>query len=173
MAENQLPKNLRSNCRIVRDGLDTRYLGYQEINLNKSPLVTYGTRGMEPTRNFENFIRLIPRLVKRCPSIQIEIAGNDKICYGGNGPGMNLSWGQWAKKYLKHKNCHNNVIWRGLIPYNEYKLWLQKSWCHIYLSKPFVCSWSLLDALATGVPIAASDVEPVREYCETASEAIW
>mgnify|MGYP002830463912 CR=1 FL=1 len=51
------------------------------------------------------------------------------------------------------------------LPLNDYISWLQRSWVHVYLTHPFVVSWSLLEALACGCPLVASDVAPVREFC--------
>jgi len=37
---------------------------------------------------------------------------------------------------------------------------------HLYFTVPFVLSWSLMDALACGCTVLASDTEPVREMVE-------
>ena len=52
---------------------------------------------------------------------------------------------------------------RGFLPRHEYRLVLQASQVHVYLTVPFVLSWSLLDAMATGCAVVGSDTGPVRE----------
>jgi glycosyltransferase involved in cell wall biosynthesis len=37
---------------------------------------------------------------------------------------------------------------------------------HVYLAVPFVLSWSVLEAMATGCALVASDTPPVREVVE-------
>ena len=48
---------------------------------------------------------------------------------------------------------------------DKYIKWLQSSWCHVYLTHPFIASWSFVEALSAGASIVASDVEPVKDIC--------
>ena len=162
----QLPTGLQKNCIIIADGVDIDYFAEKTAELNEFPLVTYGTRGMEPMRCFKEFINSLPPLLEKYPDLEVQIAGEDKICYGGYNPSSNTTWGTWAKKYLASGKYQKRVNWLGNLKYDEYKQWLQKSWCHVYLSQPFVCSWSLLEAIACGNIIVASNTPPVNEYCK-------
>ena len=57
----------------------------------------------------------------------------------------------------------SRIHFTGLLPYSQYLQVLQASSVHIYLTRPFVLSWSMLEAMATGCVIVASDTPPVRE----------
>jgi glycosyltransferase involved in cell wall biosynthesis len=50
------------------------------------------------------------------------------------------------------------------VPYADYLRLLQRSDAHVYLTYPFVASWSLREALACACAVVAADVEPVREF---------
>ena len=69
------------------------------------------------------------------------------------------SWKKWAIKYFKNKGISENIQWVGRLTFHKYVDWLQRSWCHVYLSHPFVPSWSLYEALATGCPLVVSDIK--------------
>jgi glycosyltransferase involved in cell wall biosynthesis len=60
----------------------------------------------------------------------------------------------------------DRVHFLGRVPYASYRSILQISRCHVYLTVPFVLSWSLLEAMSMGATIVASDVAPVREVME-------
>lgn len=163
---NQLPATLKEKCIIINDGIDIEYFSKPVVQPHASPVITYGTRGMEPMRHFKQFIECLPHLLRKIPAARIEIAGEDQICYGGLPPNDTQSWGEWAKEYLDNSNAGNKVMWKGRMSMNNYRNWLQQSWCHIYLSHPFVASWSLLESMVTGIPIVANRTLPIQEFAD-------
>jgi glycosyltransferase involved in cell wall biosynthesis len=58
----------------------------------------------------------------------------------------------------------SRVHFAGRVPYETYLKLLQRSDAHVYLTYPFVASWSLREAMAVGCAIVGSDVAPVREF---------
>ena len=55
---------------------------------------------MEPMRGFPEFIEALPEVFNAHPTLEVEIAGEDRICYGGSAPNEG-SYGIWAEKRLK------------------------------------------------------------------------
>ena len=162
----QLPQLLQGHCQVIYDGIDTSRFQPNPAQRSPTPLITYGTRGMEPMRCFPEFIRELPNVLSRHPQARVQIAGQDEICYGGAKPAQG-SWGRWAREQLQAWGLSDRVEWLGYMATATYVQWLQSSWCHIYLTQPFVASWSLMEALACGCPLVASDVPPVHELCGT------
>jgi len=160
----QLPQVLQKRCEVIFDGVDLQRFKPDPRRRSPYPLLTYGTRGMEPMRGFPELIHELPQLLEAWPALQVEIAGNDGIHYGGATPAEG-SWKAWAENKLAKYLQNGRVRWVGHLGADAYLAWLQSTWCHVYLSQPFVASWSLVEALACCCPIIASDVAPVREFC--------
>ena len=78
-----------------------------------------------------------------------------------------LGWKPWAERTLTRWMQTGRVRWVGHLQGQHYVQWLQSSWCHVYLTQPFVASWSLVEALACGCPLVGSNVSPVREFCDS------
>jgi glycosyltransferase involved in cell wall biosynthesis len=123
-------------------------------------IVTYATRGMEPYRGFPQFIEAAHLLLKERPNAHVVIAGDDRVAYGKQAPG-----GKTYKQLLLEKFPMDpeRTHFVGSLPYGEYVKLLQCTSAHVYLTRPFVLSWSMLEAMACGALVVASDTAPVRE----------
>lgn len=173
----QFPKEFWGKIRIIHEGIDTeicspdknaefKFMG--KIFTSHDEVLTYATRGMEEYRGFPEFMRVVERLQKVRPNLQVIIGGEDRICYGAQ-----LKNDTYKQKMLRELNLDlERIHFAGSLSYEEYIKVLQISKCHVYLTYPFVLSWSLLEAMATGCCIAASDTAPVKEVIEDGQNGI-
>lgn len=168
--KDQFPKEFHKKIKVLHDGVDTEFFKpdnnakfiIKDKNLeltSNDEVVTYATRGMEPYRGFPEFMKAAERLLKKRPNIHIVIAGEDRVCYG-----TPLKEGTYKQLMQKELDLDlNRVHFVGRLPLNEYLKLLQISSAHVYLTYPFVLSWSMLDAMATGCCLIASQTPPVEE----------
>ncbi len=126
-------------------------------------LVTYVARDLEPYRGFPLIMRTIPYLQKARPDVRIVIVGGDGISYG-NAPAGGGTWRERMMREVGDQIDLNRVAFPGRLPYSAYVQMMQRSDAHVYLTYPFVASWSLREALAMGCAIVGSDTQPVREF---------
>jgi glycosyltransferase involved in cell wall biosynthesis len=167
----RLPSEYRSKVRVIFDGIDTA-IWKPRPNLPRivagrtfpqgCKLVTYASRGMESMRGFDIFMKMAKRLGERRRDVVFVIAGDDRICYGGDqeATGSN-SFKDWVLKQDAYDL--SRFVFLGLVPRLELAKLFALSDLHVYLTVPFVLSWSLLNALACGAKVLASDTAPVRE----------
>ncbi len=170
--KSRFPNDFQHKIDVLHDGIDTQYFQPQTAAKLKLPhldltqadeIVTYVARGMDSYRGFPQFIEALARLQKQRPQCHAVIVADDRIAYG-NKPPEGDSWKTYmlAKTPLDKERVH----FTGSLPYGLYKQVLQASSVHVYLTKPFVLSWSFLEAMACGCLMVASDTAPVREVLE-------
>jgi glycosyltransferase involved in cell wall biosynthesis len=165
------PKEYQSKIRTIFDGVDTaiwkpmpslprKIHGYEVPEGMK--IITYATRGMESMRGFDIFMRAAKKICDRRKDVTFLIAGQDRICYGGD---ERFTGGKSFKEWVFSKDQYDQsrFVFLGLIPPAELAKLFNITDVHMYLTVPFVLSWSLLNALACGTTILASDTPPVRE----------
>ena len=167
--KSQLPEVFQKRCQVIYDGIDLEKFSYRKRTDSSTiskveQYISYGTRGMEPMRAFPQFIQSIPIILRNKPHLKVLIAGEDEIHYGGMKPSPEGSWKKWAVKFLEKHNCTSNVVWTGRLSEEKYIKWLQNSSCHVYLTHPYVLSWSFIEALSCCRKVIASDVMPVQEF---------
>ena len=125
-------------------------------------VVTYVARNLEPVRGFHILMRALPEILDARPGSRVVIVGGNGASYGrasdehGGYRGM-------LERELGHRIDWDRVHFVGRVPYASFRSILQVSRCHVYLTVPFVPSWSLLEAMSMGATVVASDVPPVRE----------
>jgi len=123
-------------------------------------VVTYVTRNLEHTRGFHIFMRALPEILAQRPNARVLILGGNEVSYGAKTPGGLRAQ---MEAEVGDRVDWDRVHFLGQVPYPEYQKLVQVSRCHIYLTMPFVLSWSLLESMSMGATIVASDVAPVRE----------
>jgi glycosyltransferase involved in cell wall biosynthesis len=161
----QFPPELREKLAVLHDGVDTRYFAPLPTALADAPpdaeIVTYATRGLEPYRGFPQFMQALALLQARRKRLHAIVVGADETNYGrpASDGGGHRAETLAAIPTLDRARVH----FRGFLPPAEYRDVLRASQAHVYLTVPFVLSWSLLDAMATGCVIVGSDTAPVRE----------
>lgn len=172
------PKRLQESIITIHDGIDTNkvrpdstatLLIDQSFKFSKADeIVTFVNRSLEPYRGFHVFMRCLPTLLKYRPNLHVLIVGNDGRGYGE----LPREGGTWRQKLLAEITPFLNddqldrIHFLGNIAYDTYLRLLQISTVHVYLTYPFILSWSLLEAMSTGCAIIGSDTAPVAEVIE-------
>jgi len=164
------PTSYQSKIVVAHEGIDTEVLGpdpHAQITLKSGvtlkagdPVVTYVARNLEPYRGFHVFMRALERIQARHKTCQAIVVGGDDVSYGRRPVGAK----NWREKMLAEvKLDTSRVHFVGKLPYDAYRRVLQVSAAHVYLTYPFVLSWSMLEAMASGCLVIGSDTAPVRE----------
>ena len=174
----QFPKHIRQSIMVVPDGIDTGNLAPNPNARFVSPsgrvfqkgdkVVTYVGRGADPFRGFKQFIDALSLLQSADPALEAIIVG-DQLTYYGTGPGTNDYFNSvMSQARIDPARTH----FTGALPYDDFVTVLQVSAVHVYLTAPFVLSWSALEAMSCGCAIVASSSEPVWEFIEDGVEGL-
>jgi len=169
------PQPLRDKITVVHDGIDTQAVAPNpnvSLTLNgkltltkQDEVITFVNRNLEPYRGYHVFMRALPEILKRRPNARVLIVGGDDVSYGAR-PDKGQKWKDIFVSEVRPQISDADwmrVHFLGHIPYQHFIPLLQLSTVHVYLTYPFVLSWSLLEAMSVGCALVASDTQPLRE----------
>jgi glycosyltransferase involved in cell wall biosynthesis len=134
-------------------------------------VVTYVARNLEPYRGFKSFMRSLPKILSARPNARVIIVGGDDVSYGARLPN-GQTFRQQMLTELAGSIDLSRVHFLGKIPYAGFIKVLQVSRVHVYLTYPFVLSWSMLEAMAAGCLIVGSRTQPVEEVIQHAGNGL-
>ena len=173
----QYPPEFQYKISVIHDGIDTKVCAPNpaaSIEIKNTDgavttlhqgeeVVTFVVRNLEPYRGFPQFMRAAEIILKRRPKARIIIIGGDEVSYG-----RALTDGQtYRKQMLEQVDLDlSRVFFLGRVPYATYLSVIQVSGVHVYLTYPFVLSWSMLESMSAECLVVASATPPVTEVIE-------
>ncbi|MGH1416031.1 MAG: glycosyltransferase [Pelagimonas sp.] len=178
------PERWRERITVAHDGVDTDLVCpnpnaalkvSDDLTLTRDDeVITFINRNLEPYRGYHIFMRALPAILKQRPNAQVVLLGGDEVSYGAKAPN-GQTWKQIFIDEVRGRipTPHwDRVHFMGRVPYDTYLSMIQVSRAHVYLTYPFVLSWSLLESMSAGCAILASNTAPVREVM-TEDENGW
>ena len=166
------PEAYKPKLRVLHDGIDTEFwsrrppagrtLGSLELGPD-TRLVTYVSRGLESMRGFDVFMRAAKRVCDEYDDVRIVVVGDDRVAYGGD---LAHTGGKSFKQWVLERDDYDldRILFAGRVAPTVLAQLLSLSDVHVYLTVPFVLSWSLLNAMACECVVVGSDTAPVREF---------
>ncbi len=167
--KSKLPEVFRDRVSVLHDGVDVDYFSPAEgtklkvgdIELTaEDEVITYVARGMEEYRGFPQFMEAVSILQKQRPNLHVIMLGNDRVAYGAPRED-GKTYKEWAMETFEFD--HSRLHMMGLQPLEFFRDMMRITSAHVYLTAPFVLSWSLMEAMSTGALIIGSDTDPLHE----------
>jgi glycosyltransferase involved in cell wall biosynthesis len=167
------PTTMQAKISALHEGVDTSQvqpdigawlnLARGKVVLTRNDeVITYVSRNLEPYRGFHILMRALPEILNRRPLAHVLIVGGDGLSYGDPPPGGG-TYREFMLREVGSRLDLTRVHFLGQVPYPVYLNILQVSTVHIYLTYPFVLSWSLVEAMSAGCLIVGSKTAPVQE----------
>lgn len=167
------PLEFQNRISVIHEGIDTREIKpragasitLQRAGLTLEPgdeVVSFVARNLEPYRGFHRFMRMLPRLQALRPHAHVVIVGGEGVSYG-TPPATGDSWKAVLLQELAGQLDLERIHFVGSVPHSVLHEIFRVTACHVYLTVPFVLSWSLLEAMACGAVVIGSATAPVQE----------
>lgn len=168
----QFPEVWRSRLSLLHEGVDTAIAAPDPTATVTLPdgtaikagdeVLTFASRSLEPYRGFHVFMRALPQILAARPNCRVLVMGNDDTSYGPK-PGGETTWKAKYLGELGNRLDADRVHFLGKLRYEDYIKVLQVSRLHVYLTYPFILSWSMLEAMSAGCLVLGSATPPVEE----------
>ena len=175
------PPEMQSRISVLHEGVDTQFVRPEPKASFKLPsgqvltqadeVITYVARNLEPYRGFHVFMRALPQLLRRRKRAHVVIVGDDGVSYGAPPPPKS-TFREMMLQEVGAKLDLKRVHFTGMLDYASYLKLLQISSAHVYLTYPFVLSWSFVEAMACGCLIVGSSTAPVLEVLRDGSNGL-
>jgi glycosyltransferase involved in cell wall biosynthesis len=177
------PEPFRNRISVIHEGIHTdaatpdpnvslalnTHDGRKVTLTRTNEIITFVNRNLEPFRGYHVFMRALPDLLQLRPDARVIIVGGNEVSYGAPPDPAVHGKKTWKQVFIDEIRPRiNDKDWQrvhfvGRIPYTQFIPVLQISTVHVYLTYPFVLSWSLLEAMSCGCAVVASDTPPVLE----------
>lgn len=172
----QIPLEYQQKTNVIFDGIDTKVVAPKQnasiilkrdnISLTADDeVITFVSRNLEPYRGFHVFMRALPEILRARPNAHCLIVGKNDVSYGAP-PTAGANWRQVMMAEVASKLPMGRVHFLGGLSHKDYLRVLTVSRCHVYLTYPFVLSWSCLEAMSAGCAVVASNTGPLHEVIE-------
>jgi glycosyltransferase involved in cell wall biosynthesis len=166
------PPEMKRKIAVIHEGIDTDMVRPDpaaRVTLENGlsfgvddEIITFVNRNLEPYRGYHVFMRALPEILAARPRAHAVIVGGDGVSYGPPPPAGTT----WARHFLEEVRARlpdGRVHFLGRIPYPSFIDLMRVSAAHVYLTYPFVLSWSMLEAMSAGALVIASRTAPVQE----------
>ena len=165
------PAEYRDRFLVLHDGVNTAGMASQRRTTRRvagrtlpsdALVVSFVARNLDRVRGFDRFLELANRLLRRYPALVCIVLGGPMVQRGLDFQFFNQDYA--ARALDDHPPHDPQRLWMlGSVPPETVAEVLTVSDLHVYPSRPFPVSRSMLKALASGCMVLASDSEPVRE----------
>jgi glycosyltransferase involved in cell wall biosynthesis len=170
------PLRYQSILSVAHEGIDTQAVAPNHAAHFTIPgtdftlkygdeVVTYVARNLEPHRGFPSFMRSLPNILQSRPKAHVLIVGGEETSYGPRLP-AGETFRQRMLDELGNNIDLKRVHFLSKVPYSTFIKILQISRAHVYLTYPFVLSWSMLEAMSAGCLVVGSRTPPVEEVIQ-------
>jgi glycosyltransferase involved in cell wall biosynthesis len=167
------PSVYQDKISVIHDGINTAQaipnpnvrMQFARDNLTltvQDEVITFVSRNLEPCRGYHRFMRALPEIMARRPLAHVVIVGGDGVSYG-TAPAAGQTYRQQFFEEVKDRVDMSRIHFLGKVPYEDFLRVVQVSSVHVYLTYPFVLSWSMLEAMAAQALVVGSATAPVTE----------